>query len=160
MSCSLGWKPLKDKWLDPRGGIRAQRLSGGSPTALAECSRSEAPRMLTGPNSTGLCDVAPPPQNPAPRGPGARRDQGPLLAGALGARPELSHPCLASGRAGAADSHLPFTSQKLTARFWRTRSPFRGQGRAGPAFRCMISPLGNPAGLPEGRIKPLMTQCA
>lgn len=107
-------------------------------------------------------------QHPAfhspPVGPGVQRDQGPPVM--FRAKPELPpllppSPGLWQGLwpgRSSQQSHLPL-SWALTTGFWRTRGPFRAQGWADSAFRCMISLCGNLVGLPEGLVKPLMTQC-
>lgn len=83
------------------------------------------------------------------------------MAGTFRVIPALTHPRLASGRAsgwaGAAVRTTSHSQAGTDNRVLENKKPIQGTGPGGPAFRCMISALGNPEGLPAGLVKPLMT---
>ena len=83
------------------------------------------------------------------------------MAGTFRVIPALTHPRLASGRAsgwaGAAVRTTSHSQARTDNWVLENKKPIQGTGPGRPALRRMISALGNPAGLPAGLVKPLMT---
>lgn len=153
--CFLGWKHLEG-----RDGTPGEASEPLHPSWSIWVTGN--PRVQSGPITAHFRAKRPPPPHTLLPHPGTRdaeRSGLPGLMGAFRAKLELPppSPSLWPGRSGQ-QNQLPLPSRVLTAGSGRTRGPFRVQGRAGLTFRCMISPRRKPTGLPEGLIKPLMTQ--
>ena len=95
---------------------------------------------------------------PSLRGPGIQREKGPSNDGHIQGHtcPDPPSPGLWQGLRPAVRT-TSHSQAGTDNRVLENKKPIQGTGPGGPTFRCMISALGNPAGLPAGLVKPLMT---